>query len=467
MIAEKPPKYSGHDRGAIPEKLLARLWRQRAARQEGFRTAAGLLVRVVYPGREGGPGPDFKDAILEMEGFGLVRGDVELHVRQRDWSSHGHTQDPNYNGVVLHAALEVESDSTGLHSGGNAPVVSLASLLDEADHQDPGAVASDAGEPGAGEDDQAGVSGNLWRLLESLGYPCPSTMAEAGELLDRAGDQRFQARVREFAVLLEETGLAGDSGDQLLYEGLMEGLGYKANRQGFLSLANRTPWRRLVELTAGMSEEQVFPAVRGWMLQVSGLIRNPATPAVGEKLPSGIGPSLGPGDWRLSGLRPANHPVRRMAGAAGLVQQFHKVGLTAGLKAICNADDHRKLTKALMKPAESGAGGAVIGQGRARDLAVNVVLPFLQAVDLQEAYLQTAERQAVDRPDRPDRIVAPEAFYEGRYWELYRAFGKLQDNDVTKEMARLLLPPAWRSVANSARRQQGLIRLHRLLAGQS
>ena len=450
MIAERPPKYSGHDRGAIPEKLLARLWRQRAARQDGFRTAAGLLVRVVYPGREGGPGPDFKDAILEMEGQGLVRGDVELHVRQRDWSSHGHTQDPNYNGVVLHAALEVESDSTGLHSGGNVPVVSLASLLDEADHpdQDPDH------ETGAGEDDQAGVSGNLWNLLEPLGYPCPATKAQAGELLDRAGDQRFQVRVREFAVLLEETGLAGNSSNQLLYEGLMEGLGYKANRQGFLSLANRTPWRRLVELTAGMSEEQVFPAVRGWMVQVSGLNRKFAAPAVGEKLPSGIGPSLGPGDWRLSGLRPANHPIRRIAGAAGLVQQFRKVGLTAGLRAICDANDHRNLTKALMKPSETGSGGAVIGQGRARDLAVNVVLPFLQAADLQTA-------------GQFDGIVAPEAFQEGRYWELYRAFGKLQDNDVTKEMARLLLPPAWRPVANSARRQQGLIRLHRLLAGQS
>ena len=454
LIAERPPKYSGHDRGAIPEKLLARLWRQRAARQEGFRTAAGLLIRVVYPGREGGAGPDFKDAILEMEGQGLVRGDVELHVRQRDWSSHGHTLDPNYNGVVLHAALEVESDSTGLHSGGNAPVVSLASLLDQADHP----------EPGAGEDDQAGVSGNLWGLLGPLGYPCPATKVQAGELLDRAGDRRFQAKVREFAVLLEETSLAGDSGDQVLYEGLMEGLGYKANRQGFLGLAHRTPWRRLVELTSGMSEEQVFLAVRGWMWQASGLNCKLETTAVGEKLPSGIGPSLGPGDWRLSGLRPANHPLRRMAGAAGLVQQFRKVGLTAGLQAICDASDHRKLTRALMKPAENGSGGAFIGQDRARDLAVNVVLPFLQAADLKTTDQQTAQPEAVDRAGG---AVAPEELHEGRYWELYRAYGKLQDNDVTKEMARLLLPPAWRSVANSARRQQGLIRLHRLLAGES
>ena len=257
----------------------------------------------------------------------MVRGDVELHVRQRDWSSHGHTQDPNYNGVVLHAALEVESDSTGLHSGGNAPVVSLAPLLDEADHQDPGAVASDAGEPGAGRR----RPGRCFRQsLEACSNPWVTPvrqpMAQAGELLDRAGDQRFQARVREFAVLLEETGLAWDSGDEVLYEGLMEGLGYKANRQGFLSLANRTPWRRLVELTAGMSEEQAFLSVRGWMVQVSGLNRKLGTPASGEKLPSGIGPALGPGDWRLAGLRPANHPIRRMVGVPGWCSSSVKSG---------------------------------------------------------------------------------------------------------------------------------------------
>jgi len=57
----------------------------------------------------------------------LVRGDVELHVRQKDW--HSHSQDPNYNGVVLHAALEVDSTSTGLQSGRDTPVVSLAGLL--------------------------------------------------------------------------------------------------------------------------------------------------------------------------------------------------------------------------------------------------------------------------------------------------------------------------------------------------
>ena len=83
----------------IPERLLAKLWKERAARLTGLRTEAGKRVRVVYPGRSGASaGPDFRDALLEVEGLGLVTGDVELHIRQADWKSHGHGGDPNYNG---------------------------------------------------------------------------------------------------------------------------------------------------------------------------------------------------------------------------------------------------------------------------------------------------------------------------------------------------------------------------------
>ena len=66
----------------IPERLLAKLWKERAARQTSLRTHAGKRVRVVYPGRPGvTAGPDFRDALLEVEGVGLVRGDVELHIK--------------------------------------------------------------------------------------------------------------------------------------------------------------------------------------------------------------------------------------------------------------------------------------------------------------------------------------------------------------------------------------------------
>ena len=79
----------------IPEGLLAKFWKERAVRQTMLRTEAGRRVRVVYPGRAGvTAGPDFRDALLEVEGVGLVRGDVEPHLRQQDWDAHGYGGEP-------------------------------------------------------------------------------------------------------------------------------------------------------------------------------------------------------------------------------------------------------------------------------------------------------------------------------------------------------------------------------------
>lgn len=99
--------------------------------------------------------------MFHLEGLGLVRGAVEIHRRQRDWDSHGHGADPNYNGVVLHVALEVDGGDTRLQSGQQVPVISLASLLDSASTR-----------AAATGPDQAGPAGNpspdegfsLWAL---------------------------------------------------------------------------------------------------------------------------------------------------------------------------------------------------------------------------------------------------------------------------------------------------------------
>ncbi len=83
-----------------------------------------------------------------------------------------------------------------------------------------------------------------------------------------------------------------------------------------------------------------------------------------------------------------------------------------------------------------GSRTAAIGRARARDLAVNVALPFLFALS-----------------DSGDQA----------YLDL--CYGKLQENELTREMARLLLDPSWGALVTSARRQQGLIHLQRALAG--
>lgn len=428
ILRESPPLPD------LPERLLARLWRQRAARQQEFRTDAGRRVRVLYPGRPGlAAGPDFRDALLEVEGLGRVRGDVELHRRQQDWYAHGHAADPNYNGVVLHAALELSPGVTRLQNGGQAPVISLASLLTAAEEDDAAAADGQEDPPDASE------TAALWAILERQGWPRPADAAGCGDLLDAAGDARFQRKSAWFRRLLAE-----QPPEQTLYEGLMEALGYRANRQPFLKLAAAAPLAALAQEAAAYPPAERAAVLERRLLQRAGLAPDAGQPAAG-RAPAGLGygAALTAAEWHCFRVRPANHPRRRLAGAARLLARFilekgTPAGLVDALTAIVAAGRPAALTAALTVAADPGEKTAYIGPARARDLAVNVVLPYCHAL--------TAAG------DENTPALA-----------LYPAFGKLQDNEITRETAARLSIPA--NAAATARRQQGLLHLHRLLSG--
>ena len=408
---------SKDERPAIPERLLWKLWKRRAARKDEFRTGAGTRIRVLYPGRAGtAAGPDFRDALLDVEGIGLVRGDVEIHRRQRDWDAHGHGDDPNYNGVALHAALEADSPETTLHSGTTAPVVSLSDLLEEAEE-----------DRSAGLDETQAAS-DLWGLLVRRGYRCPTSAAEAGELLDRAGDERFRRKAALLGRFAAEQGP-----EQTLYEALLEGLGYRHNQQPFVKLAQAAPIAALRRAALPVLAEQRPMALCHWLLAVSGL--TDGAPAAPSRLPPGLGPAMDRKEWHPFRVRPANHPATRIEGAAELVARFLDRGLLAGLEDECRSPS--QLTASLTVGGRHG-GASPIGAGRGRDLAVNAVLPLLHRLD-----------GGVESP----------------YLALYQRFPKLQGNEVAREMAEQLLPEAWRTQINSARRQQGLLHLAALLRG--
>ena len=401
----------------IPERLLAKFWKERAARQTGLRTEAGKRVRVVYPGRPGvTAGPDFRDALLEVEGVGLVRGDVELHLSQRDWDSHGHGGDPKYNGVVVHGALEVFSTETRLQSGTFAPVMDLRSLLTEL----PG--------PGPALD--------LWKVLSRKGFHRPETLEEAKRTLEMAGDQRFLAKSRWLATCIQ-----ADGPDQALYQALMEGLGYSSNRRPFLELARLAPYRAVGQAAGELPPEARFTAISGWLSACSGLEPSGAAVPPDRKQPRGSGPAMNAKEWRLFRVRPSNHPRRRIMGAASLLERYLDSGLAAGLREVVETLSPAKLTEALSVFSQSGP--AYVGRGRAKDLAVNAVLPFMHAWD------EAGQDQRVSG--------APET--------LYKRFPLLAENEITREMTAQLLPSGWHRAVTNARRQQGLLHLSALLKG--
>ena len=481
----------------IPESLLARLWKERASREKSFRAGDGRRFRVIYPGRVGtSAGPDFRDAVLEQEGLGLVRGDVEVHVRQRDWDAHGHGKDPRYNGVVLHVVGGTDGTVTTLHSGSRVPVVSMVHLLED--------------RPATG----AGFS--LWTLLKPHGYLPPGDGPEMGALLDGAGDSRFLEKSSAFLASMKS-----EDAQQVLYSALMEALGYSQNRHAFLELAYIMPYRLLEEAALESPAEERTGTIQGLLLNAAGLMPSPppgATRVHGGPVAGRVRPKRHPG-WYLFRVRPQNHPRLRIMAFAHVLEPFlpsaendapasdgrrdpssrppapatpatmecseggipgwapgwARMGLVEGMTRLVRErsnsalvrDRWSGLERELMGsyvplPWRSGGGdwqkrGAPMGQGRARDMAVNCVLPFLHS----HAQLKG------------------DAALETMALDLFHLCPRLQENEITREMRQQLFShvgapgaahPRRRDARSqgeevmcNARRQQGLLHLHRLI----
>ena len=402
----------------IPERTLARLWSRRAARSGFIATRDGRRFRLLYPGRKGaGAGPDFRDALLEMEGVGLVRGDVEVHVAQQQWRSHGHGLDPRYNGVVMHLVVQPDEGVTTLAGGARVPVVTASELM---------------------KVDPAQSTSVLWALLSRHGYSQPQSLEEWAALLERAGDERFAGKSGEYSRLLRE-----EDPEQLLYESLMEALGYRSNKGPFLELAHHLPYTRVRRLALSWSGEERVAKLEKTLLETSGLL----APEGLEHMTSSRGVPrwrMEPGSWHLSGVRPANHPRRRLAGAVRLLCRHLEKGLLSSLASlVLTEEDPKVVTRALIVPAQGNNTPVLVGKGRAGDMVVNVVLPFCQAW----------------------AALKGDAALQESSMALYHRHPSLQDNEIIREMRLQLLPQEASGLVKGARRQQGLIHLQRLLAG--
>ncbi len=241
------------------------------------------------------------------------------------------------------------------------------------------------------------------------------------QLLEQAGEERFDAKVSRFQRWIECKGT-----DQAFYEAWMEALGYKSNKGSFRLLAQQLP---LATLAA--APRDITPLLFG----VANLLPVTATQdGYTQQLwkrwwklrPHYLDRVMPTKSWQRSGIRPANHPHRRLGIAAALIRKqpdlFEQVQ-----EAVKQHGDPLILFTSLEdaywnhhftlggKPSVKQV--KLIGSSRAQEILGNVILPFCAAsfrlankVSLAKTCLERFRGLRRTTPNATLRLAAQQLF---------------------------------------------------------
>lgn len=449
----------------VSEKLVRCIWLDQCIREDKLKTVEGEKVKIISPGwwnLEGGP--DFKRAVIKISKDKVLRGDIEVHVYTSDWKAHRHHQDEKYEGTILHVVMwnDRKKGIVKKRGGESVSTLALKNFLSER-------------------------LSKLKRLIKVEDYPhtsqgkggfCPQDVRSKApqtiaNILDSAGNKRLFLKLNRF-----EERLKGNTYDEVLYQGIMEALGYKKNKQEFLELSKRAPLKRIRRALSSGREGSKVRRLQALFFGVCGLL----PPQTSEDL-----------DWESKeyiqalhsfwqkvepdfnqrkmsnfqfqfGVRPANSPLRRIAGMTYLLVNCRKRGLFSTFlflfEKLREEEGRRKKKREIREElkrlfiAEEGDywtfrsswGGRrgrptkLVGESTILIILINVIIPIMLL------FAKKKSKRALRR----------------ELLELYASFPKLAPNNVTRFMRGQIFGRDKRkaSLINSARRQQALIHLY-------
>jgi hypothetical protein len=401
----------------VTEHQITEIWQHQLLDKTRLITEDGELIRIIYPGRiNDDQGADFRDAVIATS-QGLVKGDIELHVRSSDWRAHQHHRNPAYNRVILHVVMWHDTDTaTNSQDGKVIPILALHKYT-----KSPSAQWSD------GEYPSATPNMPCFNPAEHL------TLGIITEFLDRAGRERFLAKAAGF-----QADLAQAEASQALYQGIMGALGYCKNKLPFIELARRLPLRILQSVIHGkMSGEECLARQQTLLLGTAGLLPESKS----EDLPASCpAQAMSPDAWHLFKVRPNNSPRCRIVAMSYLLLRYRQNGI---LEAVVNMIKEAPLNKGHLT-LEQGlmVTPVLLGRNQAAAIIVNVLLPFAFAWSKDNS-----------QPELRSKAFA-----------LYRTYPGLVVNSIERHMREQLGLNG--KIVNSAQRQQGLIHIYKTLCTQ-
>lgn len=424
------------------ERLMQAIWEQQRIKRGELQTLDGRSLRVLHPGwLNRAAGPDFQDAVIQFAGQAPQTGDIELDVESGGWHAHKHDVNPAYREVMFHIVWKATARPAPL------PTMALSEFLDsplpELEHW----LSNDARE-GLPKSLQGQCSAPLKLLDETVWR----------DLLGQAALIRLQAKAAHIEARARQAGW-----EQVLIEMLFRALGYHQNVWPMQRLGELSP-----HLLEAMNGERSAACLQAMLLGVASLlpeqVRDTSQPVDAyvrqlwdvwwhrrEALREHVLPRE---VWRFNGIRPANHPQRRLALAAHwlakqdlavrleewLAQKIRRPQLVPSLLEIMQVEkDEFWSWRWTLKAARMTQEQPLLGETRLTDVAMNVILPWL--------WLRAAKGQNSDLLDEVEKR--------------YLTWPRSEDNSVLRQARRRLLGHSLPGILTTAAEQQGLMQIVR------
>ena len=369
------------------ERHLQCLWFDSKLRPSTLHTGSGEPVIVEHPGQWNlEAGPDFLNAALLVGAEKRrIHGDVEIHIHPKDWQRHGHARNPRYSALAAHITY---------FPGTAAPL--------------PAKTIQIAFQPALKHTplfsfENIDLTAYPFLPFPAHNHPCAMRLAQYTQeqrmhLLESAGEERLRRKTGRMAQAIAEQGA-----EQALYEEMMAAMGYKPNRTAGRQLARTIPLHALREESAGrpFTAYAILAGAAGLLPEKIATSLDADARKFVRQLWDEWWKHQSPwnhvrmsrADWQLHAIRPANHPLRRLAAMADIF-----IGDTPVMPLLATPDKDptkwlQRMQAHLSQPSaitfwrhRAGLGGkvhaapvALLGPDRTAALLANVIVPWTAA----------------------------------------------------------------------------------------
>ncbi|MDF7799423.1 DUF2851 family protein [Pontiellaceae bacterium B1224] len=409
------------------ERHIQCLWADSRNRPAELSTSEGERVIVEHPGDWNlEAGPDFLNAALIIgKEKRRVTGDLEIHIHPNGWKQHGHANDPSFSNTRFHVVYFQGLEIPGLIQ------IPLQETL--------------ATDPRFSFDNID---------LTAFPYSIPSgdfpmlglDPDQKIQWLEAAGEERLRLKAERLALALQNK-----EPEQVLWEELMAALGYKNNKAPFRNLATTLPAARLQSVATTPAKAYAL------LLGLSGLLPQNPDPKWTDETKTFIRTvwdfwwkqseelkerALNKTDWTLAGIRPANHPVRRLMAAAHYA--FQTLELLNRFNLLTRFPSNHWNTHISWKTKCEPT--ALVGQARANAIITNILIPFKAATGSTNLNL---EKLPVEPSNSIIRQTAFTLFGPDHTAKVYKSAlarqGLIQifhDYLITHRLKELVVPPS-------------------------